>query len=112
MASHLQTLLARPGVPPPARLRCPQPGCTRALSNAELAWLLGEQRLRSYTAARAAGHRGRLADVASGREGGPGLAAWAASHTMSCPACAVLVEKADGCAHMSCPCGAHFYWLK
>ena len=112
MIAHLDAILARPGVPPPARLRCPQPGCTRALSDAELGWLIGEQRLRAYAAARATGHRDRLADVASGREGGPDLALWAEIHAQACPSCSVLVERASGCAHMSCPCGANFYWTK
>ena len=112
MCAHLDALLARPGVPPPARLRCPQPGCTRALSDAELKWLIGDERLAAYTTARAAGHRGRLADVISGREGGADLARWAELHAQACPLCSVLVERASGCAHMSCPCGAHFYWVK
>ena len=140
MCAHLDALLARPGVPPPARLRCPQPvraplwishpachadtcadadhqfcksqGCTRALSDTELKWLIGDERLQAYTTARAAGHRGRLADVTSGREGGADLALWAELHAQACPVCAVLVERASGCAHMSCPCGAHFYWVK
>jgi hypothetical protein len=48
MVAHLDAVLARPGVPPPARLRCPQPGCTRALSDAELGWLIGWDLLLEY----------------------------------------------------------------
>ncbi|RXW18741.1 hypothetical protein EST38_g7106 [Candolleomyces aberdarensis] len=28
-----------------------------------------------------------------------------------CPSCNVLTEKAEGCNHIACPCGAHFCWL-
>ena len=27
-----------------------------------------------------------------------------------CPSCKVLIEKIDGCNHVSCKCGAHICW--
>ena len=28
-----------------------------------------------------------------------------------CPNCGILIEKAEGCLHMTCNCGTHFCWL-
>eukprot|EP00966_Prymnesium_polylepis_P320738 7377109-Prymnesium_polylepis.1 len=41
-----------------------------------------------------------------------GLAAWATAGTAQvCPACFGLVERNEGCAHMTCACGAEFCFL-
>ncbi|KAF9000394.1 hypothetical protein BDQ17DRAFT_1282031 [Cyathus striatus] len=37
---------------------------------------------------------------------------WAkANGVKKCPRCQVLVQKTEGCNHMSCRCGAHFCWI-
>jgi hypothetical protein len=100
------------GVPVPSRLRCPQPGCPRVISDADFSWLLGEARLATYRVARASRHAGRLAEVTSGREGGESMARWVDARAQACPQCAVLIERGEGCRHMQCLCGAHFYWQK
>ena len=28
-----------------------------------------------------------------------------------CPSCSVLIEKTEGCNHMTCRCGAHICWI-
>ena len=35
---------------------------------------------------------------------------WAARNGKRCPECRSVVEKNDGCNHMTCHCGAHFCW--
>ncbi len=40
------------------------------------------------------------------------LEGWAAeNNAKKCPSCRVLVQKAEGCNHMSCKCGVHFCWI-
>ncbi|KAF5388370.1 hypothetical protein D9615_000034 [Tricholomella constricta] len=37
---------------------------------------------------------------------------WATIHGVKrCPSCQVLIEKIEGCNHMSCRCGAHVCWI-
>ena len=36
---------------------------------------------------------------------------WANEHSKRCPECRRVIEKSEGCNHMTCPCGAHFCWL-
>ena len=35
---------------------------------------------------------------------------WANQHGKQCPECKRMIEKSEGCNHMTCPCGAHFCW--
>ena len=35
---------------------------------------------------------------------------WANEHGKRCPECKRVIEKIDGCNHISCRCGAHFCW--
>jgi hypothetical protein len=35
---------------------------------------------------------------------------WANEHGKQCPECRRVIEKNEGCNHMTCPCGAHFCW--
>ena len=35
---------------------------------------------------------------------------WANEHGKQCPKCRRVIEKIEGCNHMTCPCGAHFCW--
>ena len=35
---------------------------------------------------------------------------WANEHGKKCPECRRVIEKSEGCNHMTCPCGAHFCW--
>ena len=35
---------------------------------------------------------------------------WAAKNGKRCPECRSVVEKSEGCNHMTCRCGAHFCW--
>ena len=40
--------------------------------------------------------------------------AWARANSdrvKKCPSCAVLVEKTEGCHHMTCRCGVHWCWV-
>ena len=114
MKRYLDTMLSPAGAdgPAPARLRCPQPGCPRVVPDGYIGRLLGGKRLAAYQAARAARYAGRLHAVRSGAEGGDGLARWTEAHAQACPACAVLVSRAEGCRNMQCLCGAVFYWQK
>ena len=35
---------------------------------------------------------------------------WANEHGKQCPECRRIIEKSEGCNHMTCPCGTHFCW--
>ena len=35
---------------------------------------------------------------------------WADEHCKRCPECRSVIEKIDGCNHITCRCGAHFCW--
>lgn len=35
---------------------------------------------------------------------------WANEHSKRCPECGRVIEKSEGCNHMTCLCGAHFCW--
>ena len=35
---------------------------------------------------------------------------WANEHGKQCPECRRVIEKNEGCNHMTCRCGAHFCW--
>jgi hypothetical protein len=35
---------------------------------------------------------------------------WANEHGKQCPECRRVIEKSEGCNHMTCPCGTHFCW--
>ena len=35
---------------------------------------------------------------------------WANEHGKQCPECRRMIEKSEGCNHMTCLCGAHFCW--
>lgn len=35
---------------------------------------------------------------------------WAAEKCKRCPECRSVIEKSEGCNHMTCRCGAHFCW--
>ena len=35
---------------------------------------------------------------------------WANEHGKQCPECGRVIEKNEGCNHMTCLCGAHFCW--
>ena len=35
---------------------------------------------------------------------------WADANGKRCPECRRVIEKSEGCNHMTCPCGAHFCW--
>lgn len=35
---------------------------------------------------------------------------WAGDATRACPECHVIIYRSEGCAHMSCACGAEFNW--
>ena len=35
---------------------------------------------------------------------------WANQHGKRCPECKSVIEKIDGCNHITCRCGAHFCW--
>ena len=35
---------------------------------------------------------------------------WANEHGKQCPECGRMIEKSEGCNHMTCLCGAHFCW--
>ena len=35
---------------------------------------------------------------------------WANEHGKQCPECGRVIEKNEGCNHMTCRCGAHFCW--
>lgn len=40
------------------------------------------------------------------------LETWAIeNNARKCPSCRVLVQKTEGCNHMSCKCGVHFCWI-
>jgi len=49
--------------------------------------------------------------TSSGIRADPVLAKWAALNTKQCPGCRQLVERSEGCDHMSCVCGADFCFL-
>lgn len=90
---------------------CPHPGCGRQLLRRDFKQLrlrgqLSESQLRSMRELENQDRAGRLDFVLSGED--PLLTEWAQSNTQSCPGCYTIVQRTEGCSHMTCSCGRHF----
>ena len=72
--------------------------------------VVAEKRLREESS----GAPDSLVDFHTGSDadddGTAAFLAWAGDSTRACPECHVLIYRSEGCAHMSCACGAEFNW--
>jgi len=90
-------------------LCCPEHGCGNTLGARFMKHLLlrgyvDEATLHRLKELRAAEAKQHLAFILSGVD--PLLTTWALENAQSCPGCFTVVEKGEGCAHMTCKCGA------
>ncbi|KAJ8606375.1 hypothetical protein CTAYLR_009316 [Chrysophaeum taylorii] len=136
-AERWLSIQARDGV---AYVRCPTPRCRAPLSRETLELLLTpeayqahlkrarrsfESRLRqlqtsarstSFRAAETATDDAKQAlsktttTSAADDDGTLAFLRWAGDATRACPECHVIIYRSEGCAHMSCSCGAEFNW--
>ena len=98
--------------------RCPTPGCKTPLPREALELLLEPEAYQAHLARARRSYEQRLRDLqartaAGGDADDDGTAAflaWAGDSTRACPECHVLIYRSEGCAHMSCACGAEFNW--
>ena len=97
--------------------RCPTPGCKTPLPREALELLLEPEAYQAHLARARRSYEQRLRDLqartAAGATDDDGTAAflrWAGDSTRACPECHVLIYRSEGCAHMSCACGAEFNW--
>ena len=98
--------------------RCPTPGCKTPLPREALELLLEPEAYQAHLARARRSYEQRLRDLqartAAGSndddDGTAAFLAWAGDSTRACPECHVLIYRSEGCAHMSCACGAEFNW--
>ena len=102
----------------PIYTRCPTPGCKTPLPREALELLLEPEADQAHLARARRSYEQRLRDLqartAAGSndddDGTAAFLAWAGDSTRACPECHVLIYRSEGCAHMSCACGAEFNW--
>ena len=100
--------------------RCPTPSCKQPLPRETLELLLEPEAYEAHLGRARQSYEARLRELqrAAGGDGetppdGDGTLAfleWAGDSTRACPDCHVLIYRSEGCAHMSCACGAEFNW--
>ena len=91
---------------------CPGPDCRHQLGEAVVRLMATRgylktphvQRLKEL---RNHGRREYLKYVLSGEDAE--LTEWAVENTQACPHCFVLVQRTDGCAHITCTCKGEFW---
>ena len=88
-------------------LRCPSVGCTAAPHDGTMAMLPGGELLATWRAQlRSAARNVHLQELLAES---PELASWAkGGNAQACPSCFSLVQRTEGCPHMTCKCGAQF----
>ena len=88
-------------------LRCPSVGCTAAPHDGTMALLPGGELLATWRAQlRSAARNVHLQELLAES---PELASWAkGGNAQACPSCFSLVQRTEGCPHMTCKCGAQF----
>ena len=93
---------------------CPGPNCRHQIGPAIIRTLsarglLSHEHIERLKALRNQGRRQYLQYVLSGEDAE--LTAWAAENTQACPHCFVLVQRSDGCAHITCTCKGEFCYI-
>ena len=91
-------------------VKCPNGDCTACLPDSSLRTLASSEQWESLLDRRRDAGILRIRRMIGGA-GGEDLAKWAAGKTQACPRCFALVERSEGCNHMSCRCGAQFCWV-
>ncbi len=91
-------------------VKCPNGDCTACLPDSSLRTLASSEQWESLLDRRRDAGILRIRRMIGGA-GGEDLAQWAAGKTQACPRCFALVERSEGCNHMSCRCGAQFCWV-
>ncbi len=96
-----------------AEHKCPYPQCDRSIPERAISKLcppgyISKECLQQQKALRAQDH---CAQVRSLLAGGGGAFEWARSNTQVCPHCYALVQRSEGCNHMTCLCGKEFCYF-
>lgn len=123
-----------------AYVRCPTPKCRAPLSRDTLELLLTPEAYRAHLKRARQSFESRLSDLRQSAksmsfataksvtqhaadslaprseshktddDGTLAFLRWAGDATRACPECHVIIYRSEGCAHMSCACGAEFNW--
>ena len=93
---------------------CPDPGCQVRFGETLIKKLacrgsVTSSTLRRFREIQSNDRAERLKYVLSGED--PALTAWAMCNTQACPRCFLIVQRSDGCDHITCRCGAHFCYV-
>ena len=93
-------------------LACECPSCRAELRSDELQKISPDLDRRQYFLQTQARKARVTSQTASLLDSAPELLQWAeAGHAQICPHCATLVERSDGCRHMTCQCRGQFCFI-
>ena len=92
-------------------ISCPSPTCAAVLGDNCLKRLnhrgiFSDDDARRHSELRTVSTREYLSHLCSGRD--PELLEWMRDNAQTCPACLRVVQRSEGCNHMTCLCGCEF----
>ena len=95
-------------------IACPAQGCTERITESHVKKLrkvnaISETTLERHKYLKNQDRAQRLRDIFTSEP--PAFLEWARSHLQACPHCYVLVEKNQGCNHITCKCAGTFCWI-
>ena len=83
-------------------IKCPHEGCKKTLTFASIERIAGPETFDRFLALAERDYTAKSDEILKD----PLLSKWAEDHMKQCPNCRQLVERSEGCAHISCVCGA------
>ena len=91
-------------------IRCPHPGCTNEICEADAKRMAPAAVAQRFAELRARDFSARAQEIAEGATADYGYLKILWETARLCPRCSVVIQRSKGCDHFYCVCGHSFNW--